>query len=60
MATYQHDMMHCSQANCQLYDNCYRAWLGKNIRNYGWTTAFYYRGKAVGNDCEFFLDIKDY
>lgn len=61
MPTYQNDITHCSQERCTKKDECYRYWLGENIKNTGFTLASYFRPKApVVVGCEYFLDKKNY
>ena len=56
MPIYQHDMMHCHQEQCKKKDQCYRYWLGKEIKNSGWTTAsFYHPEKPVTDGCKYFI-----
>lgn len=56
MSFYQHDMMHCSQDECAKKDQCYRYWLGQELKNSGWTAAsFYYPEKPVTEGCVYFI-----
>lgn len=59
---YQHDMMHCSQDQCQRKDQCYRYWLGKEIKNAGYQYAsFFYPQKPItDNKCKYFINKKNY
>jgi len=56
MPYYNRDMMHCSQEQCKLKDQCYRYWLGQNARG---TATFYHPEKPVTDGCEFFIN-KEY
>lgn len=59
MPTYQHDMMHCSQKECKKKKDCYRYWLGENIKHSGFQYAsFYYPENPVIDGCEYYLKIK--
>ena len=41
-------MMHCSQKECKKKKDCYRFWLGENIKHSGFRYAsFYYPEKPV-------------
>lgn len=60
MPQYCHDYTHCHQEQCKLKDQCYRYWLGQEIKNSGWTTAsFYYPEKPVTDGCTYYIN-KDY
>ena len=60
MPIYQHDMMHCSQDQCKLKDQCYRYWLGQEIKNTGFQYAsLYHPEKPVTDGCNYFIN-KDY
>ena len=61
MPHYNHDMMHCSQDSCKMKDQCYRYWLGKEMKNTDFQYAsFYYPEKPVTERCENFISIKNY
>ena len=52
-------MMHCSQHECKKKKDCYRYWLGENLKNSGFQYAsFYYPEKPVIDGCEYYLKIK--
>lgn len=56
MPTYQHDMMHCTQDQCKLKDQCYRYWLGKEIKNTDFQYASFYRPEIpVTDGCSYFV-----
>ena len=53
-------MMHCSQEQCKLKDQCYRYWLGQEIKNTDCQYAsFYHPEKPVTEGCEYYIN-KDY
>lgn len=53
-------MMHCSQDQCKLKDQCYRYWLGQEIKNTGFQYAsLYHPEKPVTDGCNYFIN-KDY
>lgn len=61
MPHYNHDMMHCSQHQCKVKDQCYRYWLGQEIKKKDWNIAsYYYPQEPVTNKCKYFLNIKNY
>lgn len=56
MPHYQNDMMHCYQDSCKKKDQCYRFWLGENIKYSGWKCAsFFNSDKPITNGCEFYI-----
>ena len=56
MLIYNHDMMHCSQEQCQKKDQCYRYWLGQELKNTDFQYAsFYYPEKPVTEGCVYFI-----
>lgn len=58
---YQHDMLHCAQHKCKKKDQCYRYWLGKEIKYSGFQYASYFHPEEpVTDGCEYFLNIKNY
>lgn len=59
---YQHDMMHCSQDKCKLKDTCYRYWLGVELKNtdYQYASFYFPQNKEEMDNCEYYLDIKNY
>lgn len=57
MPTYNHDMMHCSQERCPKKDKCYRYWLYQQPVD---ELVSVYRPEKVDENCEFYLDIKDW
>ena len=62
MPRYNHDMMHCSQEQCDKKDQCYRYWLGQNLIENGFRYAsFYYPepNKDLRN-CIYYLNKKDW
>ena len=60
MLHYQHDMLHCSQDSCKKKDQCYRYWLGQEIKNTDYQYAsFFYPEKPVIDGCTYFVN-KDY
>lgn len=57
MPQYCHDYMHCSQDSCKKKDQCYRYWLGKEIKNSGFQYAsFFYPEKPVTDGCVYYID----
>ena len=60
MTHYDHNMMHCAQDQCKKKDQCYRYWLGQEIKNTNWPYASYYLpDNPVTDGCEFYIN-KDY
>ena len=60
MPHYNRDMMHCSQEQCKLKDQCYRYWLGQEIKNQDCQYAsFYHPEKPETEGCEYYIN-KDY
>ena len=60
MPQYNHDMLHCSQEQCKLKDQCYRYWLSQNFKGQGFQYAsFYHPEKPVTEECEYYIN-KDY
>ena len=56
MPHYQHDMMHCSQDKCKKKDQCYRYWLGQEIKNPDHQYAsFYHPEEPVTDGCIYFI-----
>ena len=56
MPTYNRDMMHCSQDGCSMKNQCYRYWLGQELKNTGFQYAsFYYPEKPVTEGCSYFI-----
>lgn len=56
MPLYSRDYMHCSQDQCKLKDQCYRYWLGQEIKNNGFQYAsFYYPKEPVTDGCTYFI-----
>lgn len=60
MPMYSHDIAHCSNKECKLYDRCYRAWLAENMLSHGWETGWFVKPDKTGKECGYFLDVKDY
>lgn len=66
MPHYHHDLLHCFQEQCKLKDQCYRFWLGKEIRNTDFQYAYFYSPNLMPpkeeelDNCEYFIDLKDY
>lgn len=60
MPQYQNDMMHCAQDQCKKKDQCYRYWLGQEIKNTDFQYAsFYNPEKSVTDGCKYYIN-KDY
>ena len=60
MPIYQNDMMLCAQDQCKLKDQCYRYWLGLEIKNHDFQYAtFFHPEKEVTDGCSYFIN-KDY
>lgn len=60
MPQYCHDYTHCHQEQCKKKDQCYRYWLGQEIKNSGFQYAsFYYPEKPVTDGCTYYIN-KDY
>lgn len=56
MPQYNHDLMHCSQSTCNKKKDCYRYWLGQEMKNHGWQYAsFYHPEKPVLDGCEYYV-----
>ena len=56
MPHYQNDLMHCSQGMCSKRKDCYRYWLGQNMKANGYEQAsFHYPEQPVLDGCEFFI-----
>lgn len=61
MLPYINDMLHCNQQTCKKKDECYRFFLGQEIKNSGFTFANFYIPKVpVTEGCYFFLNKKNY
>lgn len=62
MPSYQHDMMHCSQEECKLKDNCYRYWLGQELKNteYLYTSFFMPQNKEDIKNCRYYESLKEH
>lgn len=60
MAHYNHDVSHCHQTQCELYEKCYRGFLDRELKNSGWTMAWYFKPEKTGKDCEYFLNKDNY
>lgn len=59
MTQYSHDYMHCSQEQCKKKGQCYRYWLGQELKNSGFQYAsFYHPEKSVTEGCTYFIDKK--
>ena len=57
MPYYNHDMMHCSQEQCKMKDQCYRYWLGQEIKNQDCQYAsFYHPEQPVAEGCEYYIN----
>jgi hypothetical protein len=55
---YCNDMMHCHQTTCKLKDECYRYWLGENIKNTEFTLAsYFYPKEPVVEGCRSFVKL---
>lgn len=60
MARYNHDMMHCSQHSCKKKDQCYRYWLGQEIKKQSWQIAsFFMPATPVKDGCEYFINLHE-
>lgn len=60
MPHYQQNMMHCSQEQCKKKDQCYRYWLGKEIKIIDYQYAsFFHPEKPVTEGCSYFIN-KEY
>lgn len=59
---YNHDMCHCNQDKCSKKDECYRYWLGIDLKNHNFQYATFYMPKNEQdlNDCKFFIDKEYY
>lgn len=57
MPRYNHDMLHCSQEQCPKKDKCYRYWLYQQPVD---ELVSVYMPEKVDENCEFYLDIKDW
>lgn len=56
MPQYFHDYMHCSQEQCKKKDQCYRYWLGQEIKNTDYQYAsFFYPEEPVTDGCSYFI-----
>ena len=56
MPIYNHDMMHCHQEQCKKKDQCYRYWLGQEIKNTDFQYAScYHPGQPVTEGCKYFI-----
>ena len=56
MPQYNRDMMHCHQEQCRKKDQCYRYWLGQEIKNTDYQYAtFYNPEKPVTDGCTYFV-----
>ena len=61
MLPYINDMLHCNQHTCNKKDECYRYFLGQEIKNSGFTFAsFFSPQEPVTEGCHFFLNKKEY
>ena len=59
MPQYFHDYMHCAQDQCKKKDQCYRYWLGQEIKNTDYPYAtFYNPEKPVADWCTYFINKK--
>ena len=57
MPQYNHDMCHCAQEQCKLKDQCYRNWLGQEIKNTDCQYAsFYHPEKPAVEGCEYYIN----
>ena len=60
MPIYCRDMMHCSQDSCKKKDQCYRYWLGQEIKNTDFQYAsLFHPEKPVTDGCTYYIN-KDY
>ena len=58
---YNHDMTHCSQKECVKRNECYRYWLGTEMKKQGFKFASWFCPKqTIIDGCKYFLNIKDY
>jgi hypothetical protein len=57
---YVHDVAHCGEKKCPLYEKCYRGFLDRSIKKTEWQYATYFRPEKTGKECEYFLDLKNY
>lgn len=56
MPKYCRDMMHCHQEQCKKKDQCYRYWLGQEIKNTDYQYAsFYHPEEPVTDGCSYFI-----
>ena len=59
MPQYNHDMLHCNQEQCKRKDQCYRYWLGQNVKYSAAPYAsFYNPEKPVTDGCTYYVDKK--
>ena len=57
MTQYIHDMLHCNQSVCKKKGQCYRYWLGQEIRNTDNRYAsFYNPEEPVKDGCQYYVD----
>ena len=60
MPQYFHDYMHCHQEQCSKKDQCYRYWLGLEVKNQDYQYAsFFYPEEPITDGCKYFIN-KDY
>ena len=60
MPMYNHDVTHCANKECELRNQCYRAWLADNMLAHGWETGWFFKAQKTGNECEYFTNINNY
>ena len=61
MIQYNHDMLHCSQEQCEKKYQCYRYWLGQEIKKMDYQYAsFYQPDKPVTGGCVYFINKNYY
>lgn len=59
MTQYNRDMLHCNQSQCKKKDQCYRYWLGQEIKNTdNQYASFYMPDKPVMDGCTYFINKK--
>lgn len=60
MPHYHHDIMHCSQEQCNNKDTCYRYWLGQELKNtdYQYASFYYPQNKEDIENCRYYESLK--
>ena len=62
MPRYCHDYMHCSQSECKLKDDCYRYWLGQELKNsdHLYASFFMPQNKEEIENCRYYEPLKEH